>query len=120
MPELFYDPAFLAHDTGEHPESAARLEAVLAGLRESHAFPAAGPRAGPEIEMDALLRVHEPSYVDLVRRTAEAGGGFLDPDTVVSRESYGAAMRAAGAAVSAVEGAVSGEFESAFCAVRPP
>ena len=120
MPTLFYDPIFLTHETGQHPESPARLEAVLEGLKESELFPTDGPRECPEVDMDVLCRVHASDYVDHVRRVATAGGGFLDIDTVVSSTSYDAALRAAGAAVAAVEGALAGEFPSAFCAVRPP
>ena len=30
-----YDPVYLEHDTGEHPENAARLEAIMSRLEES-------------------------------------------------------------------------------------
>ena len=45
---------------------------------------------------------------------------LLDPDTVLSPGSAEAALRAAGAAVAAVDGALDGAFRRAFCAVRPP
>jgi acetoin utilization deacetylase AcuC-like enzyme len=120
MPALFFDSAFLMHETGPHPESPERLTAVMRALESSPAYPAEGPRACPPVEEPDLLRVHERSYVEAVRGVSARGGGMLDPDTVVSAGSWEAALRAAGAGVAAVEGAVRGEFASAFCAVRPP
>jgi len=120
MPALFYDPVFLTHDPGRHPESPARLEAIMSALRESPDFPAEGERDCPPVDAEVLYRVHDSGYVDHVQWMAARGGGALDADTVLSAGSYDAAMCAAGAAVAAVEGVVGGEFPSAFCAVRPP
>jgi len=44
----------------------------------------------------------------------------LDMDTIMSKESYEAAMYAAGAACRAVDGIMAGECRNAFCVVRPP
>ncbi|MGH6989511.1 MAG: histone deacetylase family protein, partial [Stellaceae bacterium] len=44
----------------------------------------------------------------------------IDADTIVSPNSGEAALRAAGAVVAAVDGVMAGEFDNAFCAVRPP
>ena len=41
-------------------------------------------------------------------------------DTAVCEESWDAALRAAGLAVSAVDAVMAGAMENAFCAVRPP
>ena len=45
---------------------------------------------------------------------------WLDPDTVVSPGSWDAALRAAGAALYAVDQVMAGKVDNAFCAVRPP
>src|SRR5262249_31314323 len=45
---------------------------------------------------------------------------WLDPDTVMSPGSWNAALRAAGAAVHAVDQVMTGSAKNAFCAVRPP
>ncbi|MHC5057979.1 MAG: histone deacetylase family protein [Planctomycetota bacterium] len=120
MPALFFDPVFLTHDTGHHPECPARLEAIMEALRASPAFPPEGPRECPAVEPEVLYRVHAPGYVDHIQWMAARGGGALGADTVLSAGSYDAAVYAAGAAVAAVEGVMAGEFPSAFCAVRPP
>ena len=48
--------------------------------------------------MQQLERVHSPIYVEEIRRYAEAGGGRIEADTVLSSSSYDAALLAAGAA----------------------
>ncbi|CAB1101130.1 unnamed protein product [Ectocarpus sp. CCAP 1310/34] len=53
-------------------------------------------------------------------RRFEADVGYVDVDTRVSRESYGAARTAAGAVILAVDRVVQGKNPNAFVAVRPP
>jgi acetoin utilization deacetylase AcuC-like enzyme len=65
-------------------------------------------------------RVHAPEYVDYVRRYAEAGGGRIEADTVVSERSFDAAVLAAGAVCDAVRRVTAGEDQTALCLVRPP
>ena len=74
----------------------------------------------PEAPLEAIYALHRPSYVARVRDFCLAGGGSLDPDTVVSSGSWGAALRAAGAGLAAVEALERGEGDAAFLAVRPP
>ena len=49
-----------------------------------------------------------------------AGGGHIDADTVVSRGSWEAALRAAGGVVEAVDRVSAGQLDNAFALVRPP
>jgi acetoin utilization deacetylase AcuC-like enzyme len=51
---------------------------------------------------------------------AARGGGRLDPDTVVSAESFEVGLAAAGACVSAVDAVLRGDDKNALCLVRPP
>jgi acetoin utilization deacetylase AcuC-like enzyme len=55
-----------------------------------------------------------------MRAFMEHGGGHIDADTVVSVESWEAALRAAGGLVEAVDRVTGGELDNAFCVVRPP
>ena len=116
---IFTDPRFLDHDPGhQHPESPARLEAILADLA---ARPLAGtatpaPRPASDAEIEA---VHAPAYWQRLRLLAGAHGA-LDPDTTISAGSVAAATLAAGAAVGAVEEVWTGRAENAFALVRPP
>jgi acetoin utilization deacetylase AcuC-like enzyme len=118
---LFTHPACLEHDTGpHHPERAERLRAILAAL-ETEAFALLGRREAPRAEKAQLARVHPAWYVDWVMaRVPEHGLAGVDGDTIVSPRSGEAALRAAGAAIAAVDAVMAGEARNAFCAVRPP
>ena len=117
---LFTHPAMLAHaPPGGHPESPARLQAVLDALQ---ALPLER-RAAPLADRAAIARVHPERYIEALENAfAEAADALvqLDPDTYVGPGSREAAYRAAGACVAAVDAVLGGEEELAFCAVRPP
>lgn len=115
---LFYHPAFLEHDTGEHPESADRLRAILSafearGISESDLL-----RPEP-VSLDLLAQVHYPPYIEAIEKASLQGGGYWDPDTYISTGSYNAALLAAGAATAAVDSVMAGA-RAAFALVRPP
>jgi acetoin utilization deacetylase AcuC-like enzyme len=116
---VFSHPLSLTHDPGPgHPESSARLAAILEELRgPSWADLICWEEAVPATEAQ-LLRAHSQPYLDLLQATASRGGGRLDADTVVGRSSYRAALVGAGAAVGAAKSALAGR--PAFAAVRPP
>ncbi len=52
---------------------------------------------------DELERVHTRPYLDSLRRRCEQGGGSIDADTYLTRQSWDIATRAAGAGVVAIE-----------------
>jgi acetoin utilization deacetylase AcuC-like enzyme len=88
--------------------------------------------------MGDVLRVHEWGYVRRLQATCEqvqrlsdgipadlaaeekAGITHLDGDTALSRESFRAAMHAAGSLCQGVDMVMKKEVRNAFCAVRPP
>ncbi len=116
---LVYDPAYRDHNTGNHVESANRLDAVMQGIRE-HEYARRVPILKPyKATMDQLKANHDARYIAGVRRLAEAGGGWLDPDTYCSPQSYTAAVLAVGGAICAVD-AVTADVNNAFALVRPP
>src|SRR5438093_6864963 len=118
---LYTHPACLEHDPGRHhPESAARLQAVLDAL-EGPEFARLERREAPEAALDDLIRVHPRHHVErMLRAVPRSGHVGIDADTVLSPESGHAALRAAGAVIAAVDAVVSREADNAFCAVRPP
>ncbi|HVJ37475.1 MAG TPA: histone deacetylase family protein [Stenotrophomonas sp.] len=116
---VFTHPACLGHDPGpDHPESPARLEAVVSALREQ--FPELEWREAPLAKLGDLCRVHERELIDSVLEAPIDGYRMLDVDTVMSPGSGAAALRAAGAGIAAVDAVMAGQAETAFCAVRPP
>jgi acetoin utilization deacetylase AcuC-like enzyme len=119
---LVTHPLFGRHDTGHgHPERAARLAAVLRRLDES-GLASRLDRLEPDPAPVAwITRVHDEDYVAGVERACAAGVRVLDAgDTTVSRESYDAALVAAGGAVQAVDRVMDGTWTNAFVACRPP
>jgi len=65
---LFTHPACLEHDPGRHhPESAARLRAVLDTLAAPE-FADLERREAPEAALEDLLRVHPRPYVERLLR----------------------------------------------------
>jgi acetoin utilization deacetylase AcuC-like enzyme len=114
---LVTDPIFLRHLTGPgHPERPERLPAILKGLLGLDLV-AVAPRDATRGELEGG---HEPGYIDAVRRAVEGGARELDADTTVSKDSYAAAVRAAGAALALGEAWLEGRIEAGFAAVRPP
>ena len=112
----------LRHDTGEgHPENARRLSAIEDQFVSTGLFDVLRYYEAPEVTREQLLRVHTPGHLETIESMMPASGyARLDPDTVISPETLGAARRAAGAVVAAVDLIMSGEMEDAFCCVRPP
>lgn len=118
---LYTHPACLLHDPGPgHPESPARLRAVLEALDDPR-FAQLERIEAPRATREQLLRVHEPAYVESIYSKAPQNGSVrLDPDTVMSPASLEAAERAAGAMCAAVDAAMANQTTCAFCATRPP
>ena len=112
--------ACLQHDPGSHhPESPARLRAVLAALASGE-FAALDRREAPRADLDAIGRVHPRDFAErLLAAVPKQGHAAIDADTVLSPGSGEAALRAVGAAIAAVDAVMRGEAKNAFCAVRP-
>ena len=118
---LYTHSACLEHDPGiGHPESPARLRAVLQALDDPR-FAAIERVEAPRAIREQLERVHGAEYVDYIFASSPSQGQVqLDPDTVMSPGSLEAALRAAGAACAATDAVLARETRRAFCAVRPP
>ena len=117
---LIYDPIYLEHDTGDHVENARRLVTALSYLKETgikEKLTCLPPR--PAL-LEELEMIHAPEYISYVKSKAEKGGGWLDPDTVMSPKSYEAALYAVGGLLVAVEEVMKGKVDNAFALVRPP
>jgi acetoin utilization deacetylase AcuC-like enzyme len=116
---LIYDPIYLEHDTGEHPENARRLTAIISHLTETGLMPNLAlirPRAASE---DELRLVHSREHISKIEQQSRRGG-YVDADTAVSPASYQVARYAAGGVLSATDAVMNGEIAGAFALVRPP
>lgn len=120
-------PACLGHDPGPgHPERPARLSAVLRAL---DGLERTAMVEAPAATVASLSLVHDPMMVETVLAAIPAAGyAALDADTLVVPGSREAALRAAGAAMAAVDAVMAAAANTvkaaavanAFCAVRPP
>jgi acetoin utilization deacetylase AcuC-like enzyme len=118
---LITHSACLYHETPTgHPESPDRLRAVLRRL-EGPEFTKLQRWEAPHASREQIGRVHPAYFVDaILKAVPERGLVQVDGDTILSPGSGEAALRAAGAAVLAVDRVMSGQIRNAFCAVRPP
>ncbi|GAB3781757.1 histone deacetylase family protein [Dyella agri] len=121
MLRLYTHSACLQHDNGPgHPESPARLAAVLRALDHDR-YAALDRVEAPRASREQLLRAHTAAHVERMLAAVPAGEiQRLDEDTVLSPGSAEAALRAAGAVTAAVDAVLGGQCQRAFCAVRPP
>ena len=87
---LFSHPSCVEHDPGAmHPESPARLKAVLAAL-EAEEFAPLERIEAPLAEEAQIARVHDAGYVSQVLAAVPASGHQgLDPDTAKLLQELG-------------------------------
>ncbi|MCA9078961.1 MAG: histone deacetylase [Planctomycetaceae bacterium] len=117
---LFSDERFLLHDTGSHPECAARLVAINEELRTIGTWDQCAHGTPRAATVEELTRVHPVGHRKHVEAVAQRGGGRLDADTVCSPRSAEIARLAAGTACAAVDAVLSGDDLHALALVRPP
>jgi len=137
---LIDDPTFDRHDTGpEHPERPARLQAVRRALdpQTPHLPFACADRPQPHEDAPrvaaAIRRVHQPDYIERLRRACERGERWIDtPDSAICPDSERIARRAVAGVLRALDALIpdgghgshlrrsDSEADRVFCAVRPP
>lgn len=119
---FFTHPDCMLHEMGEwHPECPARLSAIQDQLIASRIDDLIAHETAPFASEVALARVHTQAHIDYIRGMAPADGyAEIDPDTLMNRNTWRAALRAAGAAIAATDAVIEGRYGNAFCSVRPP
>ena len=89
---LVTDERFLSHEAGSrHPEQPARLSAVWEGLAAADLGDALVRVEPRPAEVEELLVVHPSSHLSRLEMIDAAGGGRVDPDTVMGPDSWEAA-----------------------------
>ncbi len=120
MINIFTTDRFLQHDTGfGHPERPERLTACLDGIRKSEHLDEINWIEPRRANTEELKLAHTLNHILNVRNTAERGGFSLDPDTMVSPESFDIALQSSGAWLDGVDRLL-GHDESSFVISRPP
>jgi acetoin utilization deacetylase AcuC-like enzyme len=118
---IYTHQSALEHETPlGHPERIDRMKAILEVLKSPH-FKGLPILEAPRGRPEDILRAHSEEHFHRVASISpESGFEYLDPDTVMSPGSLEAALRAVGAATSAVDAVFKGDAANAFCAMRPP
>ncbi len=118
---FFYDPIFLQHDTGSHPENAGRLSAIMQRMTQQGVLGSLEQRTSRKATEEEVRLVHSPDYIRYVEEASLSGKEFLDtPDCQLSQQTFDVALHAAGALVDAVLDVAEGRLDNAFVACRPP
>lgn len=129
---IFSHPDCEAHNMGEgHPEQPSRVRQLGRFLVDLSPQAKVVFCEAPRADIEQLKVTHTADYIDdLVTRDAKLQARLslgepspcdqLDPDTLMMAQSWKAALRAAGAAVAAVDQVMSASGERAFAMVRPP
>ncbi len=121
---IIYSDDFLQHQTGVfHPEKPERLTAIISALTQSRSADRIDWRAPTPVAardpLDWIAKVHESKYIEEVRSLADRGGGAIDPDTLVSPQTYDVALLAVNAWLDGVDIALT-TSKPAFVLARPP
>ncbi|MDG2097663.1 MAG: histone deacetylase family protein [Paracoccaceae bacterium] len=103
-----------------HPEQVMRLLEVINRLK-SEDFKNLIWKEAPIATNEQILLGHSKKYVEFIENIQTSKHvNHIDADTYFGIGSLNAAKRGVGANISAVNAVMSGEFNNAFSAVRPP
>jgi acetoin utilization deacetylase AcuC-like enzyme len=115
-------PDFMKHEMGRHhPECPERIAAIEDQLIQSR-LDTHLKRIDPPLASEAdITRVHSEDHLAFVKSKAPSSGySMIDGDTIMNPATLTVSLRAAGAAIAAVDAVMQGEVNNAFCAIRPP
>src|SRR4028119_55941 len=113
---IIHHPIFQKHDTGiGHPEAPRRYEVVMNALRNDENLWRSLIEITPEQASKGLIQAaHTKEHFKRVEGAFENGVERLDADTIVSLDSFDAALYGAGGACRAVDAVMNGEADNAF------
>jgi acetoin utilization deacetylase AcuC-like enzyme len=108
------------HASAGHPERPDRVRAILEGIAADATLAALPWLDAPAGRRDLPRLVHSEDEIRRVEGLAVRGGGWFDPDTYCTEESYVVALNAASCASRAADAVMQGETRAAFAVIRPP
>ena len=114
------DPFYLKHKNEPHPENPGRLNAIQKNIESSKYYNNLTLIQPRKATVEDIAKVHGTGYIRSVEDSCRNGVRNLDADTVISSDSYQAALLSAGAGLEALDKILEGTVGNAFCAVRPP
>lgn len=119
---FIHHPIYAKHDTGPgHPETPDRYTAVADEIRNNTLLRERLLEITPEKARQGVIQAaHTKEHFRRIENAFADGLDRLDADTVISMQSFDAALFGAGGACRAVDAVMSGEAANAFVATRPP
>jgi len=108
------------HASAGHPERPDRVRAILEGIAADATLAALPWLDAPAGRRDLPRLVHSEDEIRRVEGLAVRGGGWFDPDTYCTEESYVVALNSASCASRAADAVMQGETRAAFAVIRPP
>ena len=127
---IAYHSDYLKHDTRNHPECKERLIAIMKAIENSkinkdiiNIFHNSCELERHEIDRKTIINqielVHNPNYIKYIQELSNKGGGLLDADTIISKDTYEVSLRAVEGVLSSID-AIMTDMTNAFVLARPP
>jgi len=126
---IVYDPIYLEHKIGSHPESHHRLITIMDFLKEKNlledpSFKIIKPR---KATLDQVKYVHRENMIKEIQESCELSAKthrlqYIDMvgDTIASPKTYEASLFSVGGNLQAADEILNGNLKNAFALVRPP
>ena len=102
---IIYDDFYLKHDTGPgHPENSGRLTSIIKALGNFEYEKNLKFESPFEASNEMLNLVHDSKYIKNIGKLS-AQGGFhqIDPDTIVSEDTFRSAKLASGGCLKGID-----------------
>lgn len=119
---LAWSETFITHDAGpDHPENSIRIKHLISKLQSSDWSNQIELVKVVKATVDAVSAVHNPKYVEAIRRICDAGGIYHPAlQANLSKNTWDAALYSAGAGITLADRILKGEAKVGFAPVRPP
>jgi acetoin utilization deacetylase AcuC-like enzyme len=122
---LVHNPNHVLHRSeSSSPENPERVTRIIQYLKARTPLLSDGPckliTDFPPASEEDLLRVHDKTYLEFLKRTSQRGSAFLGDSTYLSPQTYAVASSAAGGAMEALRLVAEGTYAASFALVRPP
>ncbi len=115
-----FETGHRAHTHPQAPESAARLDRLMAYLDAQGELAALSRIAVEPIPWEWIAAAHTTHHVETVRRLAQTGRSRASVDTYLTPEAPEVARLAASCAIAATQAVLTGDVANAFSFSRPP
>ena len=120
MTAIVHDPQNVLHAVPGHPERLERYTAIMEALAKGGLLGKMTSIPLRQASDQEIKRAHHPELVDRIEGLVKTGGGFLDPDTFCTTDSWDIARRAAGGLIELCGAVARGDQTNGLALLRPP